>query len=49
MKTIFTILLVSMASVVFSSKYEETMKTNIDNLSLILDGDKFKNTANVSP
>jgi hypothetical protein len=32
MKTIITILLVAIASVAFSSKYEETMKTNIDKL-----------------
>ena len=32
MKTIITILLVAISTAVFSSKYEETMKTNIDKL-----------------
>ncbi|WP_346861771.1 hypothetical protein [uncultured Draconibacterium sp.] len=32
MKTIITIFLVAIATVAFSSKYEETMKTNIDKL-----------------
>lgn len=32
MKTIITILLVAISTTVFSSKYEETMKTNIDKL-----------------
>lgn len=46
MKTIITILLVTIASVAFSSKYEEVMKTNIDKLYLAKSGDELMNLAN---
>lgn len=46
MKTILTILLVSIASVVFSSKYEETMKTNIDKLYTLKSAEEITNLAN---
>ncbi len=46
MKTIITILLVTIASVAFSSKYEEAMKTNIDKLYLTNSGEELLNLAN---
>lgn len=46
MKTIITILLVAISTSVFSSKYEETMKTNIDKLYTITSSVELQNLAN---
>lgn len=46
MKTIITILLVAISTTVFSSKYEETMKTNIDKLYTLTSSVELQTLAN---
>lgn len=45
-KTICTILLVAIASVAFSSKYEETMKTNVKKMYTLTSSTELQNLAN---